>query len=106
MCFLKDESLDVVTIDVVSKWITFNRLMINSSKEEFLWCILPRQVLLVNQLAFVLRIGSVDISSVMSNFSAFFDVKSNQIKLFLLITLVMIFNPLTAVSRGPDINFL
>ena len=61
-------------IDVVDNWMAFNQLMLNSSKSEFLWCSSPRRILLIDQSAFVLRDGSVDISSVMRNLGAFFDV--------------------------------
>ena len=51
-----------------------NRLMLNPSKSEFLWCSSPRRVLLLDRAAFVLRDGSVDVSWVVRNFGAFFDV--------------------------------
>ena len=61
-------------IDVVDKWMASNRLMLNPSKSVFLWCSSPRQVLLLDQSAFVLQDGSVDVSSIVRNLSAFFDV--------------------------------
>ena len=51
-----------------------NWLMLNPSKSKFLWCRSPRWLLLLDRSAFVLRDGSVDISSVVRNLNAFFDV--------------------------------
>ena len=61
-------------IDVVDKRMASNRLMLNPSKSEFLCCCSPRQVLLLDRAAFLLRDGSVDVSSVVRNLGAFFDV--------------------------------
>ena len=48
--------------------------MLNPSKSRFLWCSSPRRVLLLDRSAFVLRDGSVDVSSVVRNLGAFFDI--------------------------------
>ena len=64
----------IACIDVVDKWMASNRLMLNPSKSEFLWCTSPRRVLLLDRSAFVLRDASVDVSSVVKNLCAFFDV--------------------------------
>ena len=55
-------------------WMASNQLMLNPSKSEFLSCSSPRRVLLLDRSAFVLRDGSVDVSSVMRNLGAFCDV--------------------------------
>ena len=70
-------SLKIKLIDgivVVNKWMASNRLMLNLSKSEFLWCNSPRRILLLDRSAFVLRHVSVDVSSVVRNLGAFFDV--------------------------------
>ena len=70
--YLKIKVIDC--IDVVDKWMSSNRLMLDLSKSEFLWCSSPRWVLLLDQSAFVLWSCSVDLSSVVKNLGAFFDV--------------------------------
>ena len=61
-------------IDVVDKWMASNWLMLNPSKSEYLWCSSPHRFLLIDQSAFVRWDSSVDVSSVMGNLGAFFDV--------------------------------
>ena len=51
-----------------------NWLILNPSKSEFLWYSSPHRVLLIDQSAFVLRDGSVDVSLVVRNLGTFFDV--------------------------------
>ena len=81
-CFLAEcASLKIKVIDcidVVDKWMTSNRLMLNPSKSEFLWCSSPRRILLLDQSVFVLRDGSIDVSSVVRNLDAFVDVTKSM----------------------------
>ena len=64
----------IYCIDVVDKWMASHWLMSNPSKSELLWCSSPHRVLLIDQSAFALRDCSVDVTSVMRNLGALFDV--------------------------------
>ena len=64
----------IQAIDAVDQWMASNRLMLNPIKSEFLWCSSPRRVHMIDRSAFLLKDGSVDVSSVVRNLGAFFDV--------------------------------
>ena len=48
-----------------------NRLMLNPAKSEFIWCASPRRVHLIDRSDFVLKDGTVAVSTVVRNLGAF-----------------------------------
>ena len=57
----------------VDEWIASNRLMLNSSKSEFMWSAFPRHIHLINRSPFDLPDGPVSISTMVRNLRAYFD---------------------------------
>ena len=56
----------------VGKWMVSNRVILNSSKYEFIWFASPHHIHLIDRSSFVLPDGAVNLSTSVRNFGAFF----------------------------------
>ena len=63
----------LLCIDFISNWMASNRLKLNPSKSEFLWCATARRLHLVDKSVFSLEEGDVTPSTSVRNLGAFFD---------------------------------
>ena len=68
---LKDKILDCIV--TIGKWVASNRLLLNPTKSEDMWCSKPRQVHFIDRSSFHLKDRTIKISSVIRNLGAFFD---------------------------------
>ena len=64
----------------IGAWMVSNRLMLNSSKSEFMWCASPRRVHLIDRSPFVLPDGPVSASSSVRNLRAYFDESMSMVE--------------------------
>ena len=65
-------------IDSISVWMSSNRLKLNPSKSEFLWCSTARRLHLVDKSVFRLEDGDVTQSTFVRNLGAFFDASMDM----------------------------
>ena len=73
---LKDRVLSC--IDAIAEWMQVNRLHINSSKTEFLWCATLRRSHCISAKSFKLADGEVKPVSRVCNLGALFDSDMNM----------------------------
>jgi hypothetical protein len=62
----------------IATWMASNRLKLNLSKSEFLWCVTARRLHLVDRAVFHLADGDVTPSMQVRNLGAYFDVSMDM----------------------------